>query len=74
MLRRRRGVHFPAAACLSALLLFSGGAAADGVREQPLFRIERSKNANVVEYAVRLGEDGQIDPKQPDGTVGLGLE
>jgi hypothetical protein len=65
MPRRRRGARIPAATCLSALLLVSGGATADGVREQPLFRIERSKNANVVEYAVRLREDGSIDPKQP---------
>jgi hypothetical protein len=32
---------------------------------QPLFTIERSKNANVVHYDARLGADGKLDPKEP---------
>jgi hypothetical protein len=32
---------------------------------QPLFIIERSKNANVVHYDARLGADGKLDPKEP---------
>ena len=31
----------------------------------PLFRIERSKNANVVQYDVQLRADGRLDPKEP---------
>jgi hypothetical protein len=32
---------------------------------QPLFIIERSKNANVVHYDARLSADGSIDPNEP---------
>ena len=32
---------------------------------QRLFRIERSKNANIVAYDLRLGGDGKPDPKTP---------
>jgi hypothetical protein len=32
---------------------------------QPLFIIERSKNANVVHYDARLTADGSIDPNEP---------
>ena len=32
---------------------------------QPLFIIERSKNANVVHYDARLNADGKLDPKEP---------
>ena len=42
--------------------LFPAAAHAD---TQPLFTIERSKNANVVHYDARLGADGKLDPKQP---------
>ena len=45
-----------------ALLAEPGGAVA---ADQPLFIIERSKNANVVHYDARLGADGQLDPAQP---------
>jgi hypothetical protein len=31
----------------------------------PLFRIERSKNANFVQYDVQVVPDGRLDPKQP---------
>ena len=37
-------------------------AEADG---QPLFRSERSKNANVVQYDARVQEDGSLDPDEP---------
>jgi hypothetical protein len=39
-------------------------AAAEG-KTQPLFIIERSKNANVVHYDARLDADGRLDPKEP---------
>ena len=32
---------------------------------QPLFIIERSKNANVVHYDARLTADGKLDPNEP---------
>lgn len=32
---------------------------------QPLFIIERSKNANVVHYDARLTADGELDPNEP---------
>jgi len=38
---------------------------ANGPRTEPLFRIERSKNANVVQYDARLRGDGRLDPEQP---------
>ena len=31
----------------------------------PLFHIERSKNANIVQYDARLGPDGLLDPEEP---------
>jgi hypothetical protein len=34
-------------------------------KTQPLFIIERSKNANVVHYDARLTADGEIDPNEP---------
>jgi hypothetical protein len=52
---------------LTGLLL--GGclasAAAEEAQTAPLFRIERSKNANVVQYDVQLRPDGRLDPKEP---------
>jgi hypothetical protein len=34
-------------------------------KTQPLFIIERSKNANVVHYDAQLTADGEIDPNEP---------
>jgi hypothetical protein len=34
-------------------------------RTQPLFIIERSKNANVVQYAAQLTPNGRLDPEKP---------
>ncbi len=39
--------------------------AAAGARTQPLFIIERSKNANVVHYDAQLTAEGKLDPKHP---------
>ena len=39
--------------------------AAAQAETQPLFIIERSKNANVVHYDARLNADGKLDPKEP---------
>ena len=37
----------------------------DGTRDFPLFVIERSKNANVVRYDIRLTPEGTPDPENP---------
>jgi len=34
-------------------------------RRQMIFIVERSKNANIVQYDVQLGADGKLDQKQP---------
>jgi hypothetical protein len=36
-----------------------------GTRDCPLFTIERSKNANVVQYDIRLTAEGTPDPERP---------
>jgi Domain of unknown function (DUF4833) len=46
------------------LLLVSGWAAAED-RSVPLFTIEKSSNANRVQYEARVTPDGHIDPHQP---------
>ncbi len=48
----------------AALALLAAPAAAQ-IITQPLFIIERSKNANVVHYDARLTADGKLDPKEP---------
>jgi len=62
---------------LSALLLGVGLALAalgEEARTAPLFRIERSKNANVVQYDVQLRADGRLDPKEPVVAYWIRLE
>jgi hypothetical protein len=50
---------------LLALALAAAAEAAAEPRAQPLFRIERSKNANVVQYDARVLDDGSLDPDEP---------
>ena len=38
---------------------------ADELRQQALFKIERSKNANIVQYDVRVDENGKLAKKKP---------
>lgn len=38
---------------------------ADAADRQPLFKIERSKNANIVQYDAHIGPDGKLDHKTP---------
>jgi hypothetical protein len=53
-------------AALIVICLFTPALATeDGTRACPLFMIERSKNANVIEYDVRLTPDGTPDPRAP---------
>jgi len=47
--------------CLSSPAL----ALEEGTKDCPLFTIERSKNANVVQYDVRLTPDRSPDPENP---------
>jgi hypothetical protein len=48
---------------LACLVLLPAVGAAQTTRE--IFRIERSKNANIVRYDARITKDGQLDPKEP---------
>lgn len=50
-----------------ALTIVLAGAvqASAGTTAQPLFRIERSKNANVVQYDARVRDDGSLDRDRP---------
>ena len=51
-------------AALAAVALTALSALADGLT-QPLFFIQRSKNANEVHYDARLTKDGALDPNDP---------
>ena len=48
-----------------AVLVLLAAPAAAQIKTQPLFIIERSKNANVVHYDARLTADGELDSKEP---------
>ena len=48
------------AAMLYPAMVFAG----DGARDA-LFRIERNKNANIVQYDAQVAEDGKLDSKKP---------
>ncbi|MGI9592268.1 MAG: DUF4833 domain-containing protein [Myxococcota bacterium] len=54
-----------AAILLLALVLAAAASAAAETTSQPLFRIERSKNANIVQYDARVRGDGSLDRKEP---------
>ena len=46
--------------CLCPLLVFAQESIV-----HPLFKIERSKNANIIQYDARSGDDGKLLKKQP---------
>lgn len=50
---------------VSAVLLIPGESLSNGGRTQHLFKIERSKNANIVQYDVQMRADGKLDPQKP---------
>lgn len=52
---------------LSILLLVCGSGLlqADSLRQQPLFKIERNSNANIVQYDAQIGPDGKLDKRRP---------
>jgi hypothetical protein len=50
---------------ISAALLLPVESRPNGGRTQHLFKIERSKNANIVQYDVQMEPDGRLNPKKP---------
>ena len=38
---------------------------AEQLRQEPLFKIERSKNANIIQYDAQIGSDGKLYKKEP---------
>jgi len=46
-------------------LFASAASAGEPAKQQPLFHIERSKNANIVRYDVRLDGEGNVDREEP---------
>jgi hypothetical protein len=48
-----------------AVLALLAAPTAAQIKTQPLFIIERSKNANVVHYDARLTAEGKLDSKEP---------
>ncbi len=48
--------------CLAAALPVQGARVVD---RQPLFRIERNEDRNVVQYDAQVGLDGRLDPETP---------
>ena len=53
------GLLFIALICEPVLLQ------ADQWERQSLFRIERSKNANILQYDAQIGPDGKLNKKEP---------
>ena len=50
---------------ISAALLIPVESLSKSARTQHIFKIERSKNANIVQYDVQIKADGKLDPKKP---------
>ena len=50
---------------ISTALLIPVESLAKSDRAQQLFKIERNKNANIVQYDVQMKADGKLDPKEP---------
>ena len=50
---------------ISAALLMPMESLSKDTQTQRLFKIERSKNANIVQYDVQMKADGKLDPKKP---------
>ena len=53
------------ATLISVALLMPAKCFSKDVKTKHLFKIERSKNANIVQYDVQLTSDGKCDPKEP---------
>jgi hypothetical protein len=63
--RSRVGVGAALALLAFTVVSVATDSTSGDARAQPLFRIERSKNANVVQYDARLLSDGRLDPREP---------
>ena len=50
---------------VAALLCVSPVLQATELDRQDLFRIERSKNANIIQYDAQVRPDGKLDRKKP---------
>lgn len=50
---------------ISIALLIPIESLSKDTQRQHLFKIERNKNANIVQYDVQLKADGKLDPKNP---------
>jgi len=50
---------------ISIVLLIPMESLSKDTQTQHLFKIERSKNANIVQYDVQKKADGKLDPKKP---------
>ena len=50
---------------ISIALLIPMESLSKDTQMQHLFKIERSKNANIVQYDVQMKADGKLDPKKP---------
>jgi hypothetical protein len=50
---------------IASLIFTSTILQAEEIVQQPLFTIERNKNANIVQYDVRITQDGALDRKEP---------
>lgn len=48
-----------------ALFFVSTALCSEPLRREPLFKIERSKNANIIQYDAQIGPDGKLDAKKP---------
>jgi hypothetical protein len=48
-----------------ALFSVSTALSSEPLRSEPLFKIERSKNANIIQYDAQIGPDGKLDAKKP---------
>lgn len=48
-----------------ALICISTTLHSQPMRHEPLFKIERSKNANIIQYDAQIGPDGKLDSNTP---------
>jgi len=48
-----------------ASAFLTAGLPGDDLRREPLFKIERSKNANIIQYDAQIGPNGRIDADEP---------
>jgi hypothetical protein len=64
-LRPRIATMIALMVCVSVAVLIPFESLSSNMQTQHLFKIERSKNENIVQYDVRIKADGKLDPKEP---------